>query len=284
MRLVHVALVGVLLWAAHPGASQVRFTTKVESVRVDVLATSDGRPVQGLTAADFEVRDNGVVQKVSLVEGDTAAANVMLALDTSASLSERRLQQLRDASRALLSRLLPGEAAGLIAFSHVVTLVAEMTPDLPRLGRALDTVEPWGDTALIDASSLGLSLAEQGDGRGLLVIFSDGLDTSSWQSEDAVLRSAKGFETVAYAVSAAEPGQAPRFLRDLANATGGKVLEVSAGERLQSAFVEILDEFRQRYLLSYSPTGVSKPGWHEIEVRVKRRGVTAKARPGYFAR
>ena len=284
MRLVHVALVGLLLWSTHPTAGQVRFATKVESVRVDVLATSDGRPVQGLTAADFEVRDNGVVQKVSLVEGDTAAANVMLALDTSASLSEQRLQQLRDASRALLSRLLPGEAAGLIAFSHVVTLVGEMTPDLPRIGRALDTVEPWGDTALIDASSLGLSLAEQGDGRGLLVIFSDGLDTTSWQSEDAVLRSAKGFETVVYAVSAAEPGQAPRFLRDLANATGGKVLEVSAGERLQAAFVQILDEFRQRYLLSYSPTGVTKPGWHEIEVRVKRRGVTAKARPGYFAR
>ena len=284
MRVVHVALVGVLMWAAHPGARQVRFATKVESVRVDVLATSGGRPVQGLTAADFEVRDNGVVQKVSLVEGDTAATNVMLALDTSSSLSEKRLQQLRDASRALLSRLLPGEAAGLIAFSHVVTLVGEMTPDLGRIDRALDTVEPSGDTALIDASSLGLSLAEQGDGRGLLVIFSDGLDTTSWQSEDAVLRSAKGFETVVYAVSAAEPGQAPRFLRELVNASGGKVFEVTAGERLQSAFVQILDEFRQRYLLSYSPTGVAQPGWHEIEVRVKRRGVTAKARPGYFAR
>ena len=46
----------------------------------------------------------------------------------------------------------------------------------------------------------------------------------------------------------------------------------------------VKEEFRQRYLLSYSPTGVTKPGWHEIEVRVKRRGVTAKARPGYFAR
>ena len=59
---------------------------------------------------------------------------------------------------------------------------------------------------------------------------------------------------------------------------------MGSNDRLEAAFVQILEEFRQRYLLSYSPTGVTKPGWHKIEVRVKRRGVTAQARPGYFAR
>ena len=116
------------------------------------------------------------------------------------------------------------------------------------------------------------------------MIFSDGVDTTSWQSEELVLRSVKGFETVAYAVSAAEPGDAPRFLREVANTSGGKVFEVGANERLQSAFVQILNEFRQRYLLSYTPAGVAKPGWHKIEVRVKLRGVAARARAGYFAR
>lgn len=284
MRLTFLAVAGLLVFAATPSTQQVRFTSKVESVRVDVLATSGGRPVPGLTAADFEVRDNGVLQKVTLVEGDTAPINVMLALDASASLSEPRLEQLREANRALLSRLLPGESAGLITFSHVVRLVEAMTPDLGRVERALDTVSPFGDTALIDATSLGLSVAEQGDGRGLLVIFSDGVDTTSWQSGEVVLRSAKGFETVAYAVAAAPEGPAAGFLRDIVNTTGGKMLAVDASDRLQSAFVEILDEFRQRYLLSYSPAGVARPGWHRIEVRVRRQGVATRARAGYFAR
>jgi len=38
-----------------------------------------------------------------------------------------------------------------------------------------------------------------------------------------------------------------------------------------------------RYLISYSPQGVSGAGWHRLEVRVKGRGATVKARPGYFA-
>ena len=85
----------------------------------------------------------------------------MLALDTSASLSRSRLAQLREANRALLGMLLPGEAAGLITFSHMVTLQEPMTTDLARIDRALETVSPAGDTSLIDAASLGLSLADR---------------------------------------------------------------------------------------------------------------------------
>ena len=285
MRIALLVVATALAWWPAPPDRQARFRSGIESVRVDVLATAGGRPVTGLRPEDFEVRDNGVLQKVAFVEGDKAAINVMLALDTSASLSAARLAQLREACRALLGKLEPGEAAGLVTFSHMVTLLEPMTTDLARIDRALETVTPDGDTGLIDATSLGLSLAEQGDGRGLLVIFSDGVDTTSWQSEEAVLRSVKGFETVAYAVSAAEaPREGPQFLREVVNASGGKVFEVAANDRLQSAFVQILDEFRQRYLLSYTPTGVARPGWHKIEVRVRARGVNARARAGYFAR
>jgi Ca-activated chloride channel family protein len=263
---------------------QTRFVSKVERVRVDVLASANGRPVTDLTADDFEVKDNGVVQKVTLVAGETSPVHVMLALDTSASLSMARLDRLRDACRALIGKLQPGEAAGLITFSHVVTQLQPLTGELDRITGALATVVPSGDTALVDATSLGLTLTDHSAGRGLLVVFSDGVDTASWQAEDAVLRSARGFEAVAYAVSVTSPGASPKFLRNITSATGGKVLEVQSNERLESAFVQILEEFRQRYLLSYSPAGVSKPGWHKIDVRVKRRGVSVRARPGYFAR
>ena len=278
------AIVALIVLAAAPAAEQVRFSTRVESVRVDVLATAGSVPVTDLSAADFEVRDNGVVQTVALVGNEKAPVNLMLALDTSASLSDERLQRLRTACEVLIGKLLPGESAGLITFSHVVTQRQVLTTELKRVSDALALVEPEGSTSLSDAVSLGLSLGEQSTGRALLVVFSDGVDTTSWQSEDIVVASARRAETVLYGVAVTPEGGSPRFLRDVADVSGGKVMEVQSNDRLEEAFVRILEEFRQRYLLSYTPTGVAKPGWHKIEVRVKRRGVTAKARPGYFAR
>ena len=278
------ASIAALTLMAAPATSQVRFVSKVESVRLDVLASAGAQPVTDLTAADFEVRDNGVAQKVRLLGADKVPVNVMIALDTSGSLSQERLARLRAGSQALLAKLQPGEAAGLITFSHVITQLQPMTTEVRLVATALDRVVPSGYTSLVDAASLGLSLAEHGDGRTLLVVFSDGVDTMSWQPEAIVLNAAKRSEAVLYAVSVSPEGGSPRFLADVADATGGKLLEVKSNDRLEAAFVQILEEFRQRYLLSYSPTGVTKPGWHKIEVRVKRRGVTARARPGYFAR
>lgn len=283
MRVTALSFVLLLLSAAL-AAQQPRFTSKVETVRVDVLATDGTRPVTDLTAADFEIRDNGVVQRATLVGAEKAPVNVMLALDTSESLSQERLRQLRAACEALVGKLQPGESAGLITFSHIVTQLQAMTTELSRVTKALALVEPVGNTSLTDAVSLGLSLGEQSTGRALLVVFSDGVDTTSWQSDDIVLESARRSETVLYGVSVTREGGSPRFLRDAAEFTGGKVMEVSANDRLEQAFVQILEEFRQRYLLSYSPAAGAKPGWHKIEVRVKRRGVTVRARPGYFAR
>ena len=279
-----VVAAAVALLSVAPDADQARFKSNVESVRVDVLATAGARPVTDLTVNDFEIRDNGVVQKVSRIGADKVPVNVMLALDTSASLSAERFSRLRAASEALIDKLLPGESAGLITFSHVVTQRQALTTDLRRVTVALALVGLSGDTSLADAVSLGLSLGEQSSGRALLVVFSDGVDTFSWQPEALVLASARRAETVLYGVAVTPEGGSPRFLRDAADVTGGKVLEVRTNDRLEAAFVQILEEFRQRYLLSYSPTGVTKPGWHEIEVRIKRRGMNVRARPGYFAR
>ena len=278
------ALVATVLLAATPSSGQVRFSSRVESVRVDVLATAGGAPVTDLKVSDFEVRDNGVVQQISLVGNEKAPVNVLLALDTSESLSEERLQRLRAACDALIGKLQPDESAGLITFSDVITVRQVLTTNLRRVSDALARVEPSGNTSLSDAVSLGLSLGEQSTGRALLVVFSDGVDTNSWHGEELILASARRSETVLYGVAVTPEGGSPRFLRDVADVSGGKVMEVQSNDRLEEAFVRILEEFRQRYLLSYTPTGVAKPGWHKIEVRVKRRGVTAKARPGYFAR
>ena len=113
-------------------------------------------------------------------------------------------------------------------------------------------------------------------------MFSDGLDTASWLSPDSVLDTAKRSDVVVYAVSAGGSPKVP-FLHDLSELTGGRLLDAGATQNLGATFVGILNEFRQRYLVSYSPRGVSKDGWHRLDVRVKGRKATVKARPGYLA-
>ena len=127
-----------------------------------------------------------------------------------------------------------------------------------------------------------MMLAESDVGRGLVIVFSDGLDTSSWLRSKAVLDVAKRSDAVVYAVSS---GLADRseFLADLTEHTGGRLFKIESTRSLSAVFLEVLNEFRQRYLLSYSPAGVSQEGWHQLTVRVKGRDSTVRARPGYLA-
>ena len=127
-----------------------------------------------------------------------------------------------------------------------------------------------------------MMLGESDVGRALVIVFSDGLDTSSWLSPDLVLETAKRSDVVVYAVVLGR--SRPAFLRDLSAATGGRLFQAESTNNLKATFLGILDEFRQRYLVSYSPRGVAKEGWHQLDVRVHRRGATVKGRPGYFAR
>ena len=258
------------------------FSSKVEAVRVDVLVTESGRPVRNLGLADFEVFDNGVRQQVDLVSFEQLPLNVILTLDMSDSVVGERLAHLRAAGLGLLDGLKRGDQAALITFNHMVVLGADLTADWSRVRKALEQAEPMGNTSVVDASFAGMMLGESDVGRALVIVFSDGLDTSSWLAPDAVLEIAKRCDAVVYAVSTGS-GPKPEFLRDLSEQTGGRLFEIESTKSLSAVFLEVLDEFRQRYLVSYSPSGVPTDGWHRLTVRVKGRDVTVKARPGYLA-
>jgi len=262
---------------------QPTFSTRVEVVRVDVLVTENGRSVSGLKPADFEVADNGVPQKVDLVDVERLPLDLVLAFDISASVAGARLGQLRSASEVLLDELKDGDRVALVTFNQVVRLRSPLTAVRERVQAALEQVKADGSTALYDGSYLALMAVEQTSGRRLQIVFSDGLDSCSWLSAETVVETARRSGWVAYAVSVAEAGKSPAFLRDLCDVTGGRLIEVESTWNLSSVFVDVLDEFRQRYMVTYSPRGVAKDGWHRLEVRVKGRKATVKARPGYLA-
>ena len=283
------------------------FRAAANVVRVDTLVTERGRPVAKLAAADFELYDSGVRQDVSMATIEDVDVDVVLALDTSGSVAGARLQALREAAAALVRLLRPGDRAGVVTFASGVTVNAPLTTDHTAVARALETAEARGATSLIDAAWTSVLLAHGHDRPTLVLIFSDGVDTASWLRPGPVVDLAARANLVVDAVVAGGArlvGQPRRavpagpavalagiqaspdagvedFLVHLTTATGGRVVDGSSGSRMESAFVEALREFRTRYQLSYTPAGVDRPGWHPIEVRVRRPGATIRARPGY---
>jgi Ca-activated chloride channel homolog len=262
-------------------AQDIVFSSKVEVVRVDVLVTDRDKALLGLKPSDFEVRDNGVLQQVDLVSFEQIPLNVVLALDMSESVSGNRLEQLREASSGLLAGLTKGDQAGLVTFTQRVVLGSKLTNDLAKVREAMTPLNDVGDTSIIDATYAAMMLGESDVGRGLVIIFSDGLDTASWLTSDMVLNTAKRSDVVVYAVSV-QSRLKPEFLRDLTSATGGRLYEIEKTANLSTVFLGVLEEFRHRYLISYTPNGVEHGGWHKLDVGINGRRAAVKARPGYL--
>jgi len=291
--------------AQEPAMPTPVFRAAANVVRVDTLVTERGKPIAKLTPDDFELYDNGVRQQVTMATIEDVDIDVVLALDTSRSVAGERLQALRAAAGALVRNLHEGDRAAVVTFASGVTVSAPLTSDHTAASRALEAFEGRGATALVDAAWTAVLLAHGNDRPTLVLIFSDGVDTTSWLRTAPVIALASRANLVVDAVVAGaasrsvtqprwnatsasvHPSGGPRdagvetFLSDVTYATGGSRLDGSTGSRLESAFVAALKEFRTRYQLSYTPTGVEGPGWHAIDVRVRRPGATIHARPGY---
>lgn len=259
------------------------FKSRSDVVRLDILVTAGDKAVLGLKAEDFRILDNGIAQQPDFVSFDQLPLNVIFAFDVSGSMVGQRLDDLRAAGHGVLDQLRLDDRAALVAFSEVVSLGADLTPDLKQVGAALDAGRAFGLTSLIDATFSGLVLGGTDSGRSVMFIFSDGMDTSSWLQPASVIGAAKRANVTIFGVTIGKTKGT--FLRDLAQFTGGDVVEVQSTKDLKSTFVRLLTEYRQRYLIGYTPTNVSATGWHQIDVSVPRRAnTTVKTRAGYQAK
>jgi VWFA-related protein len=268
--------------AVSAAAQETTFSVKAEEVRVDVLVTENGKPVAGLDAEDFEILDNGISQQINYATlQKQSPISTTLVFDMSRSVAGSLLENLKRAARGFLDDLKNDDYAALITFNNAVVLGSTPTHDFARVKQALDQTRALGNSSLIDGSYAGLVLAESRPDQPLLIIFSDGRDTFSWLTSDAVLETAKRNDAVVYAVSTGKQTE-KTFLNDLTRLTGGSLLEIKSHKDLTAAFLRILDEFRQRYLIAYTPKDTSEIGWHKVEVRVKRPSAKINSRTGYM--
>jgi VWFA-related protein len=254
------------------------FRSGIEVVELDVSVMRGGQPVQGLTAADFALTDNGVAQQLQSVTLDRLPLSVTLVLDTSQSVAGDRLTHLVQAGEGLTAALRADDRAALVTFSNIVDLRVPMAHDFDAIRSALKSIRGNGATALRDAVHLALELQPHDRTRPLVLVFTDGLDTTSWLSEDAVIDSARRVGVVVHAVRVASD----RFLDRLVESAGGRTWSATSDRQLRELFTRALEEMRARYLLTYTPAGVRAPGWHELKVRLKNGRAEVTARPGYF--
>jgi Ca-activated chloride channel homolog len=278
---------------------QAVFRSGVDLVRVDALVTRDGAPVGGLTPADFELRDDGVVQTIVDATLEQMPLEVQLVLDRSASVTAVNARTLREAALVFLEGLTSRDRAGLLTFNERVWQPQPLTPNLDLVGNRLAEIHGEGSTALHDAIYTALRLREASPTRGVLVVLTDGVDNVSWLARGEVIDAAKRTDVIVHTVVVRPPGaRSPTpagpfrtgtqssmvdhpLFGGLARETGGRVWQAEWGPKLAEAFRAVLDDLRSRYMLTYYPTGVKEDGWHELDVRVKRGGqVTARA--GYF--
>jgi VWFA-related protein len=280
---VATAGVAVALAASAPGAStaaqQPTFSTRVDNVRVDVEVRRGGQVATGLTAADFEVLDDGVRQKVEIVAPSAAPVSVVLALDSSASLDAKERSHLTRASLRVIDELKTGEVAALVTFSGRVAIRSPFTSDAAKLRALVAAPTPSGDTALYDAAHVAMLLGTSAPARPIVILFSDGGDTASFLTEDAVVETAQRTGAV---VSVVMIGGEGRLLQQLADITGGVLVKEKSLDRVAEHFAELLEGFRNRYLLSFAPSRVDQAGWHKLTVRVKGGG-DVRARTGYWS-
>jgi len=296
---VAACALGAALGAAVPASPQAKppvFRAEVEAVHVDALVVRSGRPVMGLRAANFELKDNGVRQRVELVAAEARPLLAVLVFDTSSSMAGARLVALQEAGRAFLDGLRPEDQAALMTFSEELAWVSGPTEDKNEVRRALDALRAAGATAVYDALFSGITLADTGR-RPLVVLFSDGEDNLSFLGERQLRLAAERSNALVYIVawrlppppfpttpSVPVPSELRReeVLRDVAEATGGRLWQADSPARLREAFAAIADAMGHRYVLRYEPEGVKREGWHRIELRLRGEKGDVQARRGYW--
>lgn len=280
------------------------FRISTEAVPVDVFVGEGGRAVPGLGASDFELYDDGERQQIDSVTVAEIPLNVVLVLDTSESVRGATLTHLQRAAAGFLDELHPEDRAALVTFSHHLSQKHGLSSQTAPMKKALEEIEAWGGTAWHDALFAALEMLEVVRERPVVLLFTDGADTYSWLREEQVMPLVDRSNAVVYAITRKEAtlpldlrtsraqeryrqrwrehARRIRLLSEVTRESGGRLIETESPDRLQEIFIELLAEMKTRYILTFSPEAPVREGWHELEVKVKRKGVEVHARRGYY--
>jgi Ca-activated chloride channel homolog len=303
MRLLISFLMGLSVTFAGVAAynplprQQPSFRSAVDLVLLSVSVMGPGgRYVTDLTANDFEVIEDGRTQELAYFAPANVPLSVSLILDTSSSMDEQ-MPLSKQAAKNFVARLGPGDVAQVVGFDSKVEVLQPSTSDRAQLSEAIDRMRAGGATSLYNALYIVLrqrekSRPETADDirRQVIVVLSDGEDTSSLVTFEDVLDLAKRSQTVIYTVglgldelTGGRRSDGEFALRRLAQETGGRLFVAKSGVDLPDVYTQIANELTTQYVLGYLSQGQPNGAWRRLWVRMRQPNLQARTRTGYYA-
>jgi Ca-activated chloride channel family protein len=285
------------LWSGFAHAQpQPVIRVNVNLVRVVAsVKTQAGELVGALGKDDFQILDNGAPQEVAVFERQTdQRLSVALMVDTSGSTAKDLKYETDSAARflkALLGESNRDDTVALYSFNWQVTQNNNYTHSFTTLTNSLKTLRGEAGTSLYDAIYLAARDLEDREGRKIMIIVTDGGDTTSSMDLKKALTAAQLADAVIYPVvvipitnDAGRNIGGENALKFMADGTGGRTFLPSLGAEIDRAFSDIIDELRTQYLLGFYPRNVplTKDRFHKLEIRVKRPELRVSARNGYY--
>ncbi len=260
-----------------------QFSSGVSLVEVYASVTdAAGEPVSDLARTDFIVEEDGEPQAISAFAAEDVPLALAIGLDRSFSVPRDRLNGAISAVRSFLDELRPGDRTMLLAIGSQPEVLAPLAANRAAARLALANLQPWGTTPLYDAVSTAIDAIQSAGGRRALILLSDGDDRYSETSASDAIAHARARDVLVYPV--AFGGTRPPIFAELATVTGGRSLYAIDNRALSSALSAIARDLRAQYLLGYVPAADGTHGWRSIRVKTTRRGVSVRARDGYYTR
>ena len=311
MPIVRLVTTLLLLSVGVSAQQQPSFRGTSDTVRIFTTVTDrDGRLVPTLTRDQFEVRDEGQPQPITVFDNSPQPIRLIVMLDVSGSMMGN-LPLLRGATEQLFASLRPNDLVRVGSFGHAVTISPSFTADLHTLRMALpDSIAPDAPTPLWRALDEAIqAFGDDSEERRVVLVLSDGKDSGPmigrqrFVSQGEVIDRARVRDVMIYAVGMRSRGGAPTMqpgigagalqqmlvddlpdpgLARVAEETGGGYAQIRFGQDLGAEFARVADELHRQYLIGFDPP--KRDGKkHDIEVRVTERGLKARARKSYVA-
>ena len=276
-----------------------------------------GAPSKDLRIEDFELRDNGREQNIeSLWQEQDLPLTIGLLVDVSGSQSAFVDEHRRAVTQFLRQILGPKDRAFLVTVGPEPKLLADLSGSIDELRRAADLIDPLQLHGTIFGESCVQTIPVRGcggtalwnavyasarqkmrwvQGRKALIVVSDGFDTGSPHTLSDAIEAVQESASVVYGIKYVDPNITPasagisrrksaeRGLERLTDETGGYTFP-NPGDKLAEVFARIEQDLRNQYVLGFTPPVEARDGrFHKLEVRMRPRGLTVRARIGYYA-
>lgn len=268
--------------------------TNIDLINVSVTVTdSDGRHVSGLGKSAFTLFDDKLPQEISFFSDSDMPISIAVIYDTSKSMDGEKIIHAREALARFIETSHRSDEYFIINFNDRARLLFDGTQDAGAVLDKFTYVKPDGETALYDATYLGVEKVSRGSrARRALLLITDGNDTCSRYTLRDVSRALQESDVVVYAIgilafSRTEARAGRMTLKELTSVSGGKAYFPKSNDELMKVFEQIALELRAQYLLGYRPTDLTgSRKWHRIKVDLNsadKSRLTVRSREGAYA-